>query len=119
MPIVTNSGVEFTVNHERIKMRPGDLWCLDTSYLHSVENNGTESRVHIVIECKINEKLRSQLPNDLRSKIHSAAFSGILAWSLGRALIVNSIKDPKYLKAQLGMIWHFIGWRFLGKHKPS
>lgn len=113
VPIYTNPGVKFTVSGETIKMIPGDLWCLDTSYVHSVENLGNESRVHLIVECGINDKIRTKIPNGLDAKLHSLNYAVILAASLVKALVVNSIRDPKYFKSQMGMVWKFIKWRVL------
>jgi hypothetical protein len=113
VPIITNDQVKFMVSGKRVVMKPGDLWCLDTSYLHSVENAGTEPRVHMVIECDITPELRARLPHGIRPMLHNVAFAGIMGAKLSHALVWNSIKDPAYFRAQMGMLKRFIGWRFL------
>jgi hypothetical protein len=119
VPIITNSKVDFRVSDERIKMAPGDMWCLDTSYKHSVANDGDASRVHIVVECYVSPAIRDRIPNNLSTKFHSVAFVCIMAGQLAKSLVVNTFKDPAYLKDQLNMIVKFIGWRFLGTHPPK
>ena len=114
VPIITNDNVKFTVSNKEIKMLPGDLWCLDTSYLHAVENLGLESRVHIVIECDVNDEIRRKLPNGLDSRIHNIKYVSILMILFIKAIMVNSIKDPKYFKAQMSMVLRFIKWRLFG-----
>jgi mannose-6-phosphate isomerase-like protein (cupin superfamily) len=57
IPLVTNEKVEFYLAGERIPMREGELWYLDFSQNHRVENNGTENRIHLVIDCKVNDWL--------------------------------------------------------------
>lgn len=114
VPIITSDKVDFRVSGERIVMRPGECWCLDTSYLHGVENAGTETRVHIVIECDVNKQIQALLPpRDLADRIHSAYFMAMLGKKLIYALVYNSIHNPAYLKAQLGMVKRFIRWRIL------
>lgn len=113
VPIITNDAVEFVVGGERMTMRPGDLWCLDTSYTHSVYNGGQDSRVHLVIECGITPALRRRLPNNLKTKAHTAAFAAFSAYKFGEALLVNSWRDPAYFKGQMSMVTRYIGWRFL------
>ena len=119
VPVVTNPMVEFTVDGEIIKMTPGDLWCLDTSYTHSVKNMGSEARVHIVIECPINDQIRKKLPHGLGPKLHSLNYIFILSYSFFRSVLVNSIKNPKYFKQQMGMVWRFTKWRVFRVGKPK
>lgn len=56
-------------------MLPGQLWCLDVSYLHSVYNGGDHTRVHIVVECQVNDTIRAMLPpRTLRDRMHDLYF---------------------------------------------
>ncbi len=118
VPIITNSNVCFMVDNQRVTMKPGQLWCLDTSYLHSVANDGTHSRVHIVVECSINDKLKIKLPNNLKTKLHTLNFILIMSTLFVKSLIVNIFKDPRYLWNQIKMIFRYFGWRFLGIGRP-
>jgi aspartyl/asparaginyl beta-hydroxylase (cupin superfamily) len=119
VPVITNPGVEFIVNNEMIKMAPGDLWCLDTSYIHSVRNKGNETRVHIIVECNINHEIQKRLPNDYRAKLHSFNYALILGRSFIKAIFVNSIKNPKYFFEQMNMVYTFIKWRLFKSEKPK
>jgi len=114
VPIITNSKVSFKVSGEEIVMKPRDLWCLDTSYIHSVRNDGNESRVHIVIECNVNDQIKKYIPNDWKSKLHSVFYVCIMVISLFKSLLINTYKDPKYLLTQIKMILGFIKWRIFG-----
>lgn len=49
VPILTNDQVFFTVDGERLHMRPGEIWEINNSRLHYVENRGAEERVHLVL----------------------------------------------------------------------
>ena len=112
IPIKTNDSVEFIVTKEKIKMIPGDLWILDTSYEHSVYNGGSSSRSHFVIECEINSTINKYLFNDLRAKIHTLEF---YLWGLRKlliAILINSWSQPKYAKAQLKILYNFFVKRF-------
>ena len=55
MPITTNEGVEFKVNGSRVVMKPGSCWYLRLSDRHSVANNGSTDRVHLVIDAVVND----------------------------------------------------------------
>lgn len=118
VPIVTNPNVDFRVSGERVQMKPGELWYLDTSYKHSVANYGEQSRVHIVMECAINETIQPIIPRGFKARMHSAGYIGVLGGKFVESLVKNSIKDPSYFKAQMGMIGRFIRWRFLKTGTP-
>jgi aspartyl/asparaginyl beta-hydroxylase (cupin superfamily) len=66
VPVITNDDVKFIVDGNVVNMLPGSLRCLDTSYVHQVENGGKISRVHIVIECKISNDIKNKLPKGWR-----------------------------------------------------
>jgi hypothetical protein len=119
VPIITNPDVVFMVDNKRVVMKPSELWCLDTSYIHSVENNGSETRVHIVIECSLTENIKKYVPSDLKSKIHTISFIFIMSWLFVKSLFVNIFKDPSYLWSQVKMIVRYVGWRFLGIGNPK
>ena len=57
IPVVTNERVEFYLAGERVPMHEGELWYLDFSQKHRVENNGTTDRIHLVMDCKVNDWL--------------------------------------------------------------
>ncbi len=50
LPIVTNDGVLFTVGGETINMREGQLFEINNRRMHSVCNNGSEDRVHLILD---------------------------------------------------------------------
>lgn len=62
IPIMTGAEVGFYLKGERVEMREGECWYLDFNEPHSVENNGTTDRVHLVIDCLLNDWLRSFFP---------------------------------------------------------
>jgi hypothetical protein len=61
IPITTNPGVEFMLNDVPVAMLPGSVWYLRLSDRHRVANRGTEDRVHLVIDCKLNDWLERML----------------------------------------------------------
>ncbi len=62
VPIHTNQSVEFFSNGERIRMLPGECWFLDASYPHSLYNGGETDRIHLVIDCEVNDWLKGLFP---------------------------------------------------------
>lgn len=66
VPIVTNDSVEFTSAGKKVRMAVGECWLLDTSYSHSVHNRGTAARIHLVLDCVVNDFVTDLLGVDLR-----------------------------------------------------
>lgn len=50
VPIITNDSTDFYVGGELKRMRAGEFWEIDNSQTHAVENNGTEDRVHMIVD---------------------------------------------------------------------
>jgi aspartyl/asparaginyl beta-hydroxylase (cupin superfamily) len=59
VPVFTNPDVEFFVDDERIIMQEGECWYLNLSLKHRVNNFGDTDRVHLVIDCKVNDWMRN------------------------------------------------------------
>jgi hypothetical protein len=59
VPVVTGPGVEFTLGGEPLSMAEGECWYLDLSLPHRVENSGAAERVHMVLDCVVNDWLES------------------------------------------------------------
>jgi hypothetical protein len=55
IPVVTNARLEFFLNKERVEMKEGECWYLNFNLPHSVVNGGTNDRIHLVIDCKVND----------------------------------------------------------------
>src|SRR5215471_16112118 len=62
IPVVTDPGVEFFINNQRLVMREGEVWYVDFSFPHRVENLSARERVHLVIDCRINSWVRKMIP---------------------------------------------------------
>lgn len=60
IPVETNEFVEFYVQGERIMMNEGELWYLNLSLPHRVENRGANDRIHLVIDGVANDWLGQQ-----------------------------------------------------------
>ncbi len=61
VPVTTNPQVEFILDDEPVDMKPGETWYLNVNNYHSVTNGGTTDRVHLVIDCVVNEWMREML----------------------------------------------------------
>ncbi len=61
VPVVTNPEVEFVLNGVRIDMKEGECWYHDFNLRHRVANRGETDRVHLVLDCEVNDWLRGLL----------------------------------------------------------
>jgi aspartyl/asparaginyl beta-hydroxylase (cupin superfamily) len=61
IPVQTNPNLIFKVSNKRVVMNVGELWALDTSYLHSVNNLGETERIHLVFDVKVNDWVKTTL----------------------------------------------------------
>jgi quercetin dioxygenase-like cupin family protein len=60
-PIITNPGIEFCIESEQIILQEGTCWYINANLPHSVANNGDTDRIHLVIDCKVNEWLSDMI----------------------------------------------------------
>ncbi|HVA27794.1 MAG TPA: aspartyl/asparaginyl beta-hydroxylase domain-containing protein [Candidatus Baltobacteraceae bacterium] len=59
--VQTNDRVTFLLDSLPIVMAEGECWYVDVNRPHSVENLGDEPRIHLVIDCVVNDWLRKAL----------------------------------------------------------
>lgn len=55
VPLTTNPEVQFLMSGQPVVMRPGELWALNTSHMHSVANKGENDRVHLLIDVVLDD----------------------------------------------------------------
>jgi len=55
IPVVTHPAVEFYLDDRRLEMLPGEVWYLNLSLRHRAKNNSDIDRVHLVVDCVVNE----------------------------------------------------------------
>jgi len=68
IPVVTNRDVNFFIEDEKIVMGEGECWYLNLSLKHRVSNLGEASRIHLVIDCKVNDWIKDLLNSDAACK---------------------------------------------------
>jgi aspartyl/asparaginyl beta-hydroxylase (cupin superfamily) len=61
VPITTSPEVTFSLDGSPVDMRAGEAWYLDLSLPHRVDNAGDGARVHLVVDCYLNDWLREML----------------------------------------------------------
>jgi hypothetical protein len=59
VPIQTNSGVEFYLSGARLDLREGETWYLNVNLPHRVANYGPDDRVHMILDCTVDDWLRT------------------------------------------------------------
>jgi hypothetical protein len=59
IPVLTNPQVEFILDEQKLDLKEGEAWYLNFNLHHSVRNDGTTDRVHLVIDCVVNDWLLS------------------------------------------------------------
>jgi quercetin dioxygenase-like cupin family protein len=69
VPIFTNPKVEFYVDEDRIVMNEGDCWYINANRKHRVANHGTTDRIHLVIDCVVNDWLTKQITTGIKKTV--------------------------------------------------
>lgn len=64
IPVATNTAVSFFIENQKIPMIEGECWYLNLSLKHCVNNFGKANRIHLVIDCKVNEWVKNLLEKE-------------------------------------------------------
>ena len=105
IPIITNPGVNFTVGGKKVVMSVAELWALDTSYTHSVQNFGNENRIHLVMDVIVNDWILKLLPpKNIKFYLHQFH---IIALGFIKFLKYATSKEMK-MSDFLGVVWSSI-----------
>lgn len=59
IPILTHPAVRFYLDDRLVEMSPGEAWYLNLNLPHRVSNPGPTDRVHLVIDCIVNDWIRN------------------------------------------------------------
>ncbi len=59
IPVQTNAQVSFFVDDELIPLKEGECWYLNLSLKHRVSNEGTADRIHLVVDCAVNDWVKA------------------------------------------------------------
>jgi hypothetical protein len=60
VPVFTNADVEFFMEDQRVVMEPGSCWYINANLTHHVANRGGCDRIHLVVDCGVNDWLRER-----------------------------------------------------------
>jgi Aspartyl/Asparaginyl beta-hydroxylase/Nif11 domain len=65
IPVATSPDVEFALDGRPVVMAAGECWYLNLNLPHRVANRGAVDRVHLVVDCVVNDWLRSLFPPEV------------------------------------------------------
>jgi hypothetical protein len=68
IPVATNEEVDFYVNDEKLVMTPGEVWYVNFNLPHRVDNRGDTDRIHLVLDCVVNQWLGALIPPEARGR---------------------------------------------------
>ena len=68
VPVLTNPKVVFFVNRKKVKMKEGECWYLKLSDPHAVANYSNGDRIHLVIDCEVNDWVINALNEGINVK---------------------------------------------------
>ena len=55
IPVTTNAAVDFFLEDERVVMNEGESWYMNFNMKHRLANNGNTDRIHLVMDCIVND----------------------------------------------------------------
>ncbi|MFB9840831.1 aspartyl/asparaginyl beta-hydroxylase domain-containing protein [Mucilaginibacter ginsenosidivorans] len=58
IPVFTHEKVEFFVDDERVNLKEGECWYINANLPHRVANMGNTDRIHLVVDCTLNDWLK-------------------------------------------------------------
>ena len=98
IPIFTNDQVEFHIQDERIPMQPGDCWYINANLPHRVANYGPSDRIHLVIDCVVNDWLQNLFDRSEKTCVSEERKTGellkmIFELRLQNTAITNRLAD--------------------------
>ena len=63
IPIWSGDDVEFYLNDEEVEMEEGECWYCNFDVMHEVYNKSDESRIHLILDCIVNDWLKEVFSN--------------------------------------------------------
>lgn len=70
IPISTNNKVEFYIEDEAIFPQQGECWYMNFNLKHRLANNGNTERIHLIIDCIVNDWVRNIFANCNEADVH-------------------------------------------------
>lgn len=126
VPLVTGDDVEFYLAGERVTMAPGECWYLNFDLPHRVQNLGLVDRVHLVIDCAVNDWLRAMILTAARhagpasdpresSRTRFERFRDRVVDDAALTAELWSLEQPEAFAARVVALGRDQGFRFTGE----
>ena len=64
IPLDTNSGARMSFSDKSVHLEKGYLWKLDPKLEHAIENKGNSERIHLILDCNMNDRLQQLLAGE-------------------------------------------------------
>lgn len=115
VPVVTNPKVEFYLENRRILMGEGECWYLDLNRPHRVQNLGTTDRVHLVIDCQLNDWLADLIASGTACEGTESAYEPFRRLVLGDTILQDqlvNITDHQTFITRTVELGHERGFQF-------
>lgn len=68
LPLRTDPAVIFLVGGQPVPMGEGELWYMNADLEHSVINGSREERVHLVVDCEVNDWMSAAIMNGIHAQ---------------------------------------------------
>jgi len=78
VPIMTEPAVAFYVASQRIPMALGECWYVNVNLPHRVDNESDHDRVHLVIDCVVNDWLAAFFPAEDVAALAASRHVGVV-----------------------------------------
>jgi hypothetical protein len=102
VPVLTSPLVDFVVAGQRVEMREGECWFFDASLPHRVNNRSASDRVHLVVDCRVDDWLRSLLPIDAivnATTVPETSFDAFRRYVLGDLALQERLRTVPNMRA--------------------
>jgi quercetin dioxygenase-like cupin family protein len=70
--VVTSPDVEFVLDGRRVELAAGEPWYLDLNLPHRVANRSAVNRIHLVVDCVVDDWLRELMTEALQNAAQTA-----------------------------------------------
>lgn len=90
IPVCTHPDVEFLLDKERIAPQEGECWYMNFNLPHSIQNNSSINRIHLVIDAVVNDWVKELFASPaITVKKETADLSGVLSDDTKRKMILQ------------------------------
>jgi mannose-6-phosphate isomerase-like protein (cupin superfamily) len=121
VPVRTSPDVEFIVAGRRLHLRAGESWYIDFSQPHRIHNAGSQDRVHLVIDARLNDWARATIENAAHGQADPSQYPGECGFSEFRKRVLEdeglqrrlmATPDKSALVALSVQLGRELGYRF-------